>query len=512
MSERGTLLVAVDSPGMEEWVRSNFGQRLNLPPPVQLTNHLLEAMSEIGPELVLLSRHLPGEEPVGLILLTLRKNHPRTRVILLVGELDDEGQELVEIAVAHGVFDLIPGNGPIQEETLRRLILHPATYADAIELRSSVWSVSEDRWSTVRGSEENVVLKSARTRLEHGKPAGGQEKRRTVTTGTPLFSHKGVNARAYSPPRIEPAGRAVSPVSPAALRYFLGKIGRFGSPLAWPLAENAARTSRLQTAPDGGRRTVPSIRVAKEVAVWSVKGGVGKTTVVANLLACARSRGMAVAGLDADVRACGLLPAFGIEQPERGMEALPEMLRPECFARTKNGIFLLPGRGRIATAVPEVPRERFLGWLDFCRKHFELTILDLDPLAEEIVTLSGLQAATAVYVVVESFLPSVEINRDKLQIFDRIPALAQLRQKCRLVINKWDGNRKTLQEIEERTGIPAAAAIPFDRRYAWAKEPYLPGGGEGKSKGPWMQLLVDVLQNLPERKGASSLVAASCPR
>ncbi len=509
---RGVLLLAVDSPGMEEWVRSNFGRRMDLPPPVQLTNHLLEAVTETEPDLVILSRHLPGDEAVGAVLPVLRRRHPRARVILLVGELDDEGQELVELAIAHGVFDLLPGGGPILEEDLTRLIFHPAAYADAVEFCSLGRKGREDGWRP-----PGVGAGSVRERTEQINPPA--LKRGTVgpapaSVGSISFKpREGAGAfREHLPPREETAGRAVVPVGSAVLRGLLGKIGRFGGLPVWSGAGGVQPAAPASSgSPGGGRRTGPvgRVAVAKEIGVWSVKGGVGKTTVVANLLACARSRGMAVVGLDADVRACGLLPAFGVEQPERGMEALPEMLHPECFARTKDGIYLLPGRGRVATAVPDVPRERFLAWLEYCRKHFELTVLDLDPLAEETTTLTGLQAATTVYVVVESFLPSVELNRDKLQVFDRIPSLVQIRRKCRLVINKWDGTRDTPREIAERTGLPVAAVIPFDQRYAWAREPYLPGGGEGKRKGPWTQLLVDVLQNLPERKRTSSPLTAS---
>lgn len=76
---------------------------------VLLSHHLLPQTIATAPEVVIASRDLVGDVPVGEAIVSLRKALPGVRVMLLLGTLDPEAHALAAECVRVGVVDLLHG-------------------------------------------------------------------------------------------------------------------------------------------------------------------------------------------------------------------------------------------------------------------------------------------------------------------------------------------------------------------------------------------------------------------
>lgn len=99
---------------------------------VEVLDDLPARLAELRPNLVVVSRHLPGSVPAREVLLPARRAWPGAKVVLLAGPEDDEGRALVAAAIACGVYNFVYADraGGVEREALRDAILADRTWAD----------------------------------------------------------------------------------------------------------------------------------------------------------------------------------------------------------------------------------------------------------------------------------------------------------------------------------------------------------------------------------------------
>lgn len=145
---------------------------------------------------------------------------------------------------------------------------------------------------------------------------------------------------------------------------------------------------------------------ARILAIANQKGGVGKTTTAAALIAAWADRGMRVLGVDLDPQA-SLTAALGAEPNNTLFRAMKvyidggDLLSPGP-ARLPGGESLIVGHMDLSAAevalVAAVRREYVLAdLLTRCREHYDVIVIDCPP-ALGLLTLNALTAADGVLV------------------------------------------------------------------------------------------------------------------
>lgn len=371
------------------------------------------------PDVLLLSRHLPGSQPVSAIIRALREGAPQCRITLLLGELDGAAQQLVELAAKYGIYHVVQG--------------------DELRIDDLTETMTQDRsWADIA-----PLLPDG---FEAPKPAA-------------------------------PAVRVTDAV-PAA--------------------------------------TVPAqvTRYAKIVAVISGKGGVGKTTVAANLLALAKDQG--AVGIDMDYSKPDLLLAF---QPEERQSAdlrdllqtlnLPEDAETldrrdvsivsewvDKLPEVQSGITIVPGPSRDLVQ-QEVPSAVAGELLRYAARKARLVVVDTAFEIADQATLDMLYAADLLLVVTTPDHGTVYQTAWLLEQLDmlRIP-----KGRLKLVVNK--AGQKGLmspREVSDKLGIPLALLLPADPgRYESARVTRKPVAVREKAKGPMHQFVRSIVEDTDE--------------
>jgi len=135
------VVLGVGNPGAEEWLRANL-TGYEVAGSADTPREILALVQKTGAGLVILARRGPQGGVGGLeaLIPELRTKAPGTRIILIAGERDREGQALLDLALAHGVYDVISCGlgGVITAEDVLRAVKKPATWDDVAALRSLV--------------------------------------------------------------------------------------------------------------------------------------------------------------------------------------------------------------------------------------------------------------------------------------------------------------------------------------------------------------------------------------
>ena len=234
------------------------------------------------------------------------------------------------------------------------------------------------------------------------------------------------------------------------------------------LAQSVSRVGDLLAGSTSSR--VPAIaerRAApgKLIAVFSTKGGVGKSTIAINVaVAMARKSSERVALVDADLQfgdvavLLGLPPQHTILDAAASMQyADPEMLRA-LMARHDSGLLVLPAPTDPVLGTILRPEEI----LQICNGLQALcgyVIVDLPTQFDEYV-LAVVDAADEVLLVGSMDIPSVKNLKIGVQALD-LAAIAG--PKLRLVLNRANTQVKLdVREIEHVLGLRADYPIPSD--------------------------------------------------
>ena len=235
---------------------------------------------------------------------------------------------------------------------------------------------------------------------------------------------------------------------------------------------------------------------AKVVTITSGKGGVGKTTITANLGVALASQGQRVVCIDADIGLRNLDVVLGLEN--RIVYDLVDIVEGRCRLRQamirdkrNTGLFLIPAaQTRDKTAVSPSDMVRLC---DELRPDHDWIIID-SPAGIERGFRNAIAAADQVYVVTN---PEVSAVRDA----DRIIGLIEAEDKgpARLIINRIHpnmvkkGEMISTQDIVDLLAVDLIGIIPEDNLVIVSTNQGMPISLDGKS------LAGEALRNISRR-------------
>lgn len=206
---------------------------------------------------------------------------------------------------------------------------------------------------------------------------------------------------------------------------------------------------------------------AKVVTITSGKGGVGKTTITANLGAALASRGNKVVCIDADIGLRNLDVVLGLEN--RIVYDLVDVVEGRCrlkqaMIRDKrtNGLYLIPAaQTRDKTAVSPSDMVRLC---DELRKEHDWIIID-SPAGIERGFRNAIAPSDMIFVVTN---PEISAVRDA----DRIIGLVEAEEKgpAKLIINRLNyemvkkGDMISVEDIVDLLAIELIGIVPEDQK------------------------------------------------
>lgn len=224
---------------------------------------------------------------------------------------------------------------------------------------------------------------------------------------------------------------------------------------------------------------------AKVVTITSGKGGVGKTTITANLGAALASFGKGVVCIDADIGLRNLDVVLGLEN--RIVYDLVDIIEGRCRTRQamirdkhNKGLFLIPAaQTRDKSAVSPSDMVRLCGELS--RNH-DWIIID-SPAGIERGFRNAIAPSDHVYIVTN---PEVSAVRDA----DRIIGLVEAEEKgpAQLIINRINpsmvkkGDMISTEDIVELLAIDLLGIIPEDPNVLISANRGIPVSLDGKSQ------------------------------
>ncbi len=291
-------------------------------------------------EVAVVSRNFPSKDLASAVF-RIRQANPALRVVLLAGQRDDEGQRLIDAAIACGVYDII--------------LVNDQGEVDGEEIRRAITGESGRRYEDVAHLHTQVALPE--------------------------------------PPAPEPSPDTIKiPVPP------IPQIKLSGAGLVSMLAR-----AEPGPAPGSLKPGAPAPPRGVVLAVFGASGGAGRTTAAANLAAALAVSGFRVSALDLSVHSPALADHLGLRSYAPGR--WQALLRGEAPAVVLvpggvEGVRVLPGpaldeAGALVTAGAEAVR-RLIGQM---RLEDDFIVLDTPaaPL-DALVQAAFEEAGVAVFV------------------------------------------------------------------------------------------------------------------
>ncbi len=210
------------------------------------------------------------------------------------------------------------------------------------------------------------------------------------------------------------------------------------------MAKRTGRLTGFQVIQTKGREGARAVRPsARSLAVVSGKGGVGKTTLVANLAIALQQRGQKVLVVDGDFGMADLDLHLGMIPRHTLYDiVLGERTAQEVLVRTADGINLLPG----ASGVPEMADlddlrcERLLRSVSEVEEGMDLILFDTAPGIHR-TTLHLARAADDILIVTT---PEPAALTDAYACF-RVLASKKLTAQPWIVVNRAESAREAKQ-------------------------------------------------------------------
>lgn len=200
------------------------------------------------------------------------------------------------------------------------------------------------------------------------------------------------------------------------------------------------------------------------IAVYSPKGGVGCTTIAANLavaLAAKGKRAVAIVDLDLQFGDVGcvldLRSANSVTDLLDHADAIDATLVDEVFAKHRSGVRAVLVPENLAFLEPIDP-ERVVRALEGLRRHFDYIVCDLWSSLDDL-TIATLRAADRVILVTTPELPALKNLRRAMSA--TAPLL--LDDRTLIVANRLPGKAGvSVMDIERSLGRRVAARIPSE--------------------------------------------------
>ncbi|MDJ0841656.1 MAG: P-loop NTPase [Acidobacteriota bacterium] len=225
-----------------------------------------------------------------------------------------------------------------------------------------------------------------------------------------------------------------------------------------------------------------------KIAVMSGKGGVGKSTVTANLAAALAARGAAVGVLDADVYGPSLAQMFGLRGRQLTYDS--QGVQPPV---TASGIkvmsmdfFLADGKTPV---VWDGPQQEAFAWKGMLEMHtlrefltdtdwgeLDYLLIDLPPGTSQFATLTDLLGKPdgTVVISIPTAVSRLVVQRSISMITEvlKLPVLGVVENMSAYYCGGCDSERPLFNgpEITDYGGTPVLGRIPFDPRMAEASD------------------------------------------
>ena len=201
------------------------------------------------------------------------------------------------------------------------------------------------------------------------------------------------------------------------------------------------------------------------IAVYSAKGGVGKTTFATNLTAAlAHDVGQSVVLVDADTSFGDVAVAMGLPTDSAGLPGLIEALsqgEPDIMQHTlehTSGARVLTGPSD-PMQWPAIDTDRFSAAIELLRRRHDYVVIDLDATPNPI-TLATLGSASVVFWLLT---PDVFTMHDNMQAQRLLADRFVQPSAIRFVINNVQARTEVSREvIEEAIEGPIYWEIPHD--------------------------------------------------
>lgn len=141
MNQKQTVVLATNHSQIDGWVEHALAALVDVVGTAQLTDQVLEVVYEAKPDVLILSRFLPGTVSIAKLLLILRQQCPATRIIFLLGADDEEAEDIRNLAISLGIYDVALGK--LAATVLESFIRTPNRYADVAPYHTKLYPVKE---------------------------------------------------------------------------------------------------------------------------------------------------------------------------------------------------------------------------------------------------------------------------------------------------------------------------------------------------------------------------------
>ena len=234
------------------------------------------------------------------------------------------------------------------------------------------------------------------------------------------------------------------------------------------LQEAVERVSR-----SGAARSASGTRARSIVTLFSTKGGVGTTTVAANLaVSCKAHFGVETALADFDAQTGGAAHLLGMKA-ERSMSDLLRAPRIDSASlhmnllRHSSGINVLAQPDDLNTLEPINPAQAG-AVLDALAGAHDMVVVDAPHVFDE-VSLEILDRSTTILVVAELSIPSIRAARRAMEVLDRLH-FSDVPDRVRLVVNRYTGTRGfiSLDQLTEAIQVRPFHCVANDYRRVFA--------------------------------------------
>lgn len=200
---------------------------------------------------------------------------------------------------------------------------------------------------------------------------------------------------------------------------------------------------------------------SKTMAIFSTKGGSGKTSVAVNLAVALAGLGKKTLVLDLDLQ----FGDIGVFMNIPGVDTISDLAsEPELTPNVIKGYLYMHTSGVYVMCAPVSPElaelvkpEHIEKIISVLRPEFDYIIFDLAPALDD-CTLTALDMADVIYFVTNPEIPTLKNTRSCMNVLDTL----QLSHKVQLILNR-DGDRYvSRRDVETALDREVALSIPWD--------------------------------------------------
>jgi pilus assembly protein CpaE len=233
-----------------------------------------------------------------------------------------------------------------------------------------------------------------------------------------------------------------------------------------PINDDELTTVVERTAEFAAEHTddVPKKR-GRVIAVFSSKGGCGTTLIATNLAMTQKNPTVLV---DLNLQSgdtellLGLKPKFSLADVVENRDRLDDALLASYITPHSKNLSLLAAPVK-AESAEDIEPKHIYEVMELLRQRYDNVIVDT-PHSFDSVTISALDHADQILVVLTLEIHAIRSTRRALEIFDR---LGYPRKKVKLVVNRWSKNIELDQkQVEDFLGERVIAFIQSDYRAA----------------------------------------------